>query len=177
MKKIILLVSFVVFAFGTAFSQGRFSVGPELGIPIGTLSDVSGIGIGGSVRYEAPIQDKLNWTGTVGFLSFAGKSFFGVSLPSTTLIPIQGGVKYYFTESFNGFYASGELGLAIGSVSVTSVNFLTGQQTSKSETSTNFAFAPGAGYHVSNWDFSARFQLVSNSNYFNIRAAYVFGGK
>jgi hypothetical protein len=177
MKKIIFSVLFVVFAFGAAFSQGRFSGGLELGLPMGTFGDISNVGIGASARYEAPIQDKLNWIGTVGFASFGGKSIGGFSYGSFTMIPIQGGVKYYFTESFNGFYASGELGFSIVSYSIPGVTVFGQTIGGGTTSSTKFGFAPGAGYHLGNLDFSARFQLVSDFNYFNIRAAYVFGGK
>jgi hypothetical protein len=177
MKKIIFSVVFVTMAFGAAFSQGRFSAGLELAPPLGTFGDIANIGIGGSVRYEAPIQDKLNWTGTAGFISFGGKSIGGFSYSSFSMIPIQGGVKYYFTESFEGFYASGELGFSIVSYSIPGISFLGTTVGGGTASSTKFGFAPGAGYHLGNLDFSARFQLVSDFNYFNIRAAYVFGGK
>lgn len=177
MKKIIFSILFVVVAFGAAFSQGRFSGGLELGLPVGVFGDIANIGIGASARYEAPIQDKLNWTGTVGFLSFGGKSISGFSYGSSTIIPIQGGVKYYFTESFNGFYASGELGLSIATFSVPGFNLFGQTVGGGSVSETRFGFAPGIGYHLGNLDFSGRFQLVSDLNYFNVRAAYVFGGK
>ena len=177
MKKIILSIAFVVSAFGAAFSQdGKFSGGIELGFPTGFAADFVGIGFGLSGRYEAPIQDKLNWFATAGFISYGGKDFpavrynpltqqlenYTVSGGSSTLIPLQGGVKYYFQESNNGFYASGEIGLFIG----------TG-----SGSSSRFGFTPGIGYRISSFDFSGRYNVVSDFNTFGIRAAYVFGGK
>jgi hypothetical protein len=178
MKKVILSVLFVVVAFGAAFSQdGRFSGGLELGLPVGSFGDIANIGFGASARYEAAIQDKLNWTGTLGFLSFGGKSFSGFSYGSSTIIPIQGGIKYYLTESFNGFYVGGELGFSIATFSTPSFSVFGQSVGSTSTSSTKFSIAPGAGYHLGNLDFSARFQVVSDLNYFNIRAAYVFGGK
>ncbi len=178
MKKIILSVVFVGAAFGAAFSQGRFSGGLELGLPVGSFADIANIGLGASARYEGVIQNNLNWTGTVGFLSFGGKSITtGFSYGSSLIIPIQGGVKYYFTEGFNGFYASGELGFSVATFSTPSVVFFGQTISGGSVSETRFSFAPGAGYHLGNFDFSARFQLVSDLNYFNVRAAYVFGGK
>ncbi len=169
MKKIILTFSFVVFALVAAFSQdGKFSGGLELGLPLGTAADGVGIGFGLSARYEAPIQDKLNWFATAGFLSYSGKDFttnilgqpFTVKGSSLTLIPIQGGVKYYFQESDNGFYGSGELGLFIASGSGSS--------------ETKFGFTPGIGYRLEKFDLSARYNAVSDFNTFGIRAAYIF---
>jgi hypothetical protein len=169
MKKLIFSLSFVVLSIGAAFSQeGKFSGGLELGLPLGTAADAVGLGFGLSARYEAPIQDKLNWFATAGFVSYSGKeyttNFFGQPLTvkgsSVTMIPIQGGVKYYFQESDNGFYGSGELGLFIASGSGSS--------------DTKFGFTPGLGYRLEKFDLSARFNAVSDFNTFGIRAAYIF---
>lgn len=96
----------VMFTAGSAFAQkGEFSGGLELGLPMGNFGDAANIGIGASARYEAPIQDKLNWTGNLGYLHFGSKgSGSGVSA-SYGMIPIQGGIKYYFDKSNSGFYA------------------------------------------------------------------------
>ncbi|NOS94291.1 MAG: hypothetical protein HOP30_20445 [Cyclobacteriaceae bacterium] len=169
MKKFIFSLTFVVLVIGSAFSQdGKFSGGLELGLPLGTAADGVGLGFGLSGRYEAPIQDKLNWFATAGFISYSGKeyttNFFGQTLTvkgsSVTMIPLQGGVKYYFQESDNGFYGSGELGLFIASGSGSS--------------DTKFGITPGLGYRLEKFDLSARFNVVSDFNTFGIRAAYIF---
>ena len=53
--------------------------------------------------------------------------------------------------------------------------------TNSTSTSVNFAFAPGVGYHLANFDFGIRYQSISSSggstNSIGIRAAYVFGDK
>jgi hypothetical protein len=150
-----------------AKAQGQFSGGLELGLPLGTFGDFAGIGFGLSGRYQAPIQDKLNWTVNAGFLSFSGKDIslggFGtIKASSTTIIPITGGVQYYFTESNNGLYAGADLGFYIAS---------------SASSETRFGFAPGLGYRTGNLDFNFKFNIVSDINFLNIRAAYVFGGK
>lgn len=157
-----------------AFSQGRFSVGPELALPMGDFGDVVGIGLGGTVRYEAPIADKLNWTVTAGFLSFMEKTEdtpLGEVKASATGIPIQGGVKYYVTESFNGFYVAGELGVHLYKVK----SEILGEKDDSSET--EFSLAPGIGYHLGNIDIAARYQIAGDGDYVGFRIAYVFGGK
>src|SRR5688572_28061703 len=115
MKKLLLSIVAVVAISSASFAQGRFSVGPELALPMGDFGDAVGLGIGASVRYEGAINDNLSWMGTVGFVSFTKKTvdipFFGEIENSATNIPINAGVKYYFTESFNGFYAGAELGI------------------------------------------------------------------
>jgi hypothetical protein len=155
MKKIILSVFFAIITSGFAFSQGNFSAGLELGFPLGTFSDVYNVGFGANGRYEAPIQTKLNWTVTAGFLSFGSKYF-----SSITMIPIQGGLKYYFQRSNSGVYGNADLGLF----------FASGNGGSE----TKFGFSPGFGYRSGKFDLLGRFNVVSNLNYFSLRAAYVF---
>lgn len=152
-----------------AFAQ--FSAGLELGLPLGDFGDLAKMGFGASVRYDKEIQDKLSWTATGGFLSYSNKDQGGTSISgSTTMIPIMGGVKYYFNESNNGLYAGADLGLVFASFSADIPGF-----GSYSTSETKFGFAPGVGYRVSSFDFSARFNLVSDLNSLGFRAAYVFG--
>lgn len=155
----------------SSFAQGRFSVGGNLGLPMGSFSDYYSFGIGVSGAYEGNISDKLNWTATVGVLSFSGKTIGTFSVPSGTLIPILGGVKYYVNEMFNGFYVSGQLGFTNSSTNYGGVTY----------SSTDFSFAPGVGYHLTNIDISAAYNVISESggstDYLGARVAYVFGGK
>lgn len=167
MKKILLTaVAILCFAAGS-MAQGRFSVGAELALPSGDWSDAVGLGIGGSVRYEAPINDNLSWLATAGYISFTEKDDSGFKFG---MLPLQGGLKYYFTESFNGFYAGADLGFHIAFVKF---DFL-GEEIS--DNSTEFSFAPSAGYHLGSLDISARYQIISDANYIGFRVAYVLGG-
>ena len=150
-----------VLAVSPAFSQ--FSAGLNLGLPSGDWSNFWGTGFGADVRYEAPIQDKLNWTASAGFLSFSGKTYQGFSASSVTAIPILGGIKYYFQESNAGFYGAADIGFVIISGSGNSVN--------------RFAFSPGVGYRLEKFDFSFRYNAVSDFNYIGLRAAYIFPSK
>lgn len=145
----------------------EFSGGLDLAIPNGNWSDGYGVGFGLSARYEAPIQDKLNWTASAGFVSFAGKTVTGtifgvpysVSNPSVTLIPVTGGIKYYFSEANAGFYGAADIGFFIANQGI----------------GTKFGFSPGVGYKVNKLDFTFRFNAVSDINYLGLRAAYIFG--
>jgi hypothetical protein len=160
----LLFSALFVLAAAPAFSQ--FSGGLDLGFPNGSWSTFWGTGFGVSVRYEAPIQDKLNWTASAGFLSFSGKSYnfggFGnITAPSETIIPLTGGIKYYFQESNKGFYGAADIGLFIAN----------------NNAGTKFGFSPGVGYRLEKFDFAFRFNAVSDFNYFGLRAAYIFPGK
>lgn len=165
-----------VFALSPAFSQ--FSAGLDLALPNGSWSDGWGTGFGLSLRYEKEIQDKLNWTASAGFVSFSGKSYttiVGVNpntfqpiygkkdFSSVTVIPITGGIKYYFQESNKGFYGAADIGFFIASGGGSS--------------NTKFGFSPGVGYRLEKFDFSFRFNAVSDVNYLGLRAAYIIPGK
>jgi len=150
-----------VFALTPAFSQ--FSAGLNLGFPSGDWSSYWSTGFGVDVRYEAPIQDKLNWTASAGFLSFSGKSSNGFTTSSITAIPVVGGVKYYFQESNSGIYGGLDVGLFFWSGNGNSEN--------------RFVFAPGVGYRLPKFDFSFRYNAMSDFNLVGLRAAYIFPGK
>jgi hypothetical protein len=175
MKKFFFMaVALVALTATTSMAQGRFSVGADLALPMGDFGDVSGLGFGGSLKYEGAINDNINWTGSVGYLSFSEKDDSGVKI---SMIPILAGAKYYFNTSFEGFYAGAELGLSINKAKVDLGDF--GGEVSDS--STDFAFAPQIGYHLANIDLTARYLVVStdgeSANSLGFRVAYVFGGK
>jgi hypothetical protein len=147
-----------------AFAQ--FSVGAELALPMGTFGDAYNLGFGGSAAYEASISDNLSWTGYFGFQTYSIKSTIASS-GSFTMIPVMGGIKYYFTESGKGFYGEADLGIFFASASAG------GASASESK----FGITPAVGYRTGNWDLGARFNLPSNANNLAFRVAYVFGSK
>jgi len=155
----------------------EWSGGLELGLPTGSFSDGAGLGFGVSGRYEKPFGSKTSWLVDAGLSYFGGKSVAGISLPNWTMIPIQGGVKYYFDEQMKGFYASGQLGFHHLTTSSVTYNGVTIPSLSE----TDFSFAPGIGYHLDKFDIGLRYQVISASgssaSYFGVRAAYIFPGK
>lgn len=160
MKNFSKLVFTALFVFAIAPAFAQFSAGVDVGIPNGDWSNFEGLGLGLSLKYEAPIQDKLNWTASGGFLSFSGKTYQGFKANNITAVPFTGGVKYYFQKANDGFYASGDLG----------VYFFSGNGNSTNRV----GFSPGIGYRVNQFDLSFKLNLVSDFNYVGLRAAYVF---
>lgn len=177
-------------------SDGRFSIGAEVGLPMGNFGDFSNVGFGGSVRYEMPLSgsDNIALTGTAGYLSFSAKNSdasAGFS-ESVSLVPIMVGGKYYFTEQQNGFYVAVALGVTIGTFKETQpgtpavtyfgvVVYPATPAETVSTSQTNFTFAQGVGYALSNWDFSVNYNDVTATGgslaYLGLRVAYVLGGK
>ena len=176
MKKTIIKLGAViafVFALTPAFAEdNRFSLGAELALPMGSFGDAAGIGFGVSGRIEHPLGDNVGLCLTVGWLTFGEKDNSGVT---ETMIPIQAGIKYYFTENQNGLYGMVDLGVH----SLTSkVDFL---GTTISSSVSKLSYAPEIGYHLANIDLGLRYQLIatdgSTTSYLGVRVAYVFGGK
>lgn len=159
-NKLLFMILFV-FALAPAFSQ--VSGGVDVGIPNGDWSNFEGLGLGLSLKYEAPIQDKLNWTISGGFVSFSGKTYQGFKSNGITIIPFTGGVKYYLQKSNDGVYIAGDLGVYFASGSGGNTN--------------RVGFAPALGYRVNQFDLTFKLNLVSDFNYVGLRAAYVFPGK
>src|SRR5579859_5915206 len=158
-----------------AKASAQFSAGAELGLPMGNFSDVSNTGLGVSLRYEANIQDKLNWTASIGYLSFGGKPYLGGSFGNVSAIPLAGGIKYYLNKAGDGLYLAGDLGINFISYSVAFPNQGSGNGvTFASANTTRVGLSPGVGYRIKNWDFTGRFNLVSDFTYLGLRAAYVF---
>jgi len=145
-----------VCALTPAFSQ--FSLGADVAFPSGDWSDYFGTGFGVSGRYEAAIQPKLNWTASIGFLSFSGKNS---NTLTETVWPVTGGVKYYFQKSNGGVYGAADMGLFFGN----------------NGAGTKFGFSPGIGYRLQKLDFAFRYNLVTDLSYWGLRVAYIFPGK
>ena len=166
-KGSVLVALLTVVGLINGYSQA--SVGLEVGIPLGDFGDASNVGFGASFRYDGSIQDKLSWTATGGYSSFGLKGTGGGYTGHTSMIPIMGGVKYYFQESDKGVYTGADLGLVFVSVSVD----LSGYGSS-SASETRFGFSPVLGYRMGKFDVAARYHVVSDFNNFGIRLAYVF---
>lgn len=208
MKKFTLLMAIAaVFTSAAIAQENRFSAGVELAMPMGDFADAAGFGFGASLRYEIPIGEQLGFIPTIGVLSFGGEEiesgFPGIASFKTEttnlMFPIQVGLKYYFMEAQDGFYADIETGVHIVSSKIKTEIDLLGVKSTSEETAsdTNFGVAPGIGYHLANVDIGLRYQLlfakasatftdpvtgttttvednVTNS-YIGVRLAYVFG--
>jgi len=146
-----------------AMSGQKLGIGAEFAFPTGDFGDVTDFGFGGSLQFQTPIVEKLNFTATAGYLNFKNKDVFGGG--NFGIIPVKIGARYFLAENF---YAGGELGAAFG----TSDN---------SETS--FVYTPNIGveFPVSDKgsiDLGARYEAWSNNGtakFIGLRLAYNFG--
>ncbi len=184
--KLILTGLTIVAATAVSAQENRFSAGLELGLPMGDFGDATSFGIGGSLGYEIPVGDNLGVIAQAGFMSFSGKDqdlgLVSIEGVNYTMIPVQVGAKYYFTDNQEGFYAMGLLGIHSMSFKSPEYEFLGVKYGGETVSDTNLSFAPGLGYIVGeNIDLALRYQIISgdggSSSYLGIRAAYMFGSR
>jgi hypothetical protein len=167
-KHLPVLLLFAVLTMTISDATAQFSIGADVGFPLGDFNTIANPGYGLSFRYEDDWQSQLNWTASLGFLSFSGKDYSGGSYGATFLVPFSVGAKYYFTEANKGFYGGADMGFSF--VTYTATGPIVGTVTN---TSMRFQLAPTVGYRMSSLDFAARFTLEDGFNYYALRVAYV----
>jgi len=198
MKARMILATMAFVGCGMAMAQeNRFSAGLELGVPLGDFGEFYGIGFGVSLGYEIPIGSNLGFMAQAGYISFSGKDieFMGITVAEAEaagMIPVQVGLKYYFTDNQEGFYAGLLTGVhmqSVETIEVTSTGF-----EEKTEMKTNFGVAPLVGYIIGeNIDLALRYQMIFaegvevtatgveettvTNSYIGLRAAYMFGSR
>ena len=155
-----------------AMTGSKLGIGAEFAFPTGNSSDVYDFGYGGSLQFQTPIANKLNFTATAGYLNFQGKDIVSSEVGSVkyrdyAAVPIKLGARYFLAENF---YAGGELGAAIGT---------------KSGSKTSFVYTPQIGVEFpvadnGSIDLGARYEAWSDndfapSRFIGLRLAYNFG--
>jgi len=140
MRKFLLLAVLVVGAVSFSFAQtskssnlGKFSIGVDPGIPVGSVSDVSSFAIGGDLKYSLPAATNFDVSLSAGYSVFIGKTidFGGTSVKVSSLkaIPVKVGGRYNFNGT-TGFF--GEVGIGAAFI--------------QDGGGTAFVYAPGIGY-------------------------------
>jgi len=181
----IIVVSMFLFA-GNASAAGSQTVGVGLDvlIPTGKFGDAYGVGFGGSARYQYNVNNMFSATGTVGYFSWSGKDFSGVTGPSFKGFTIRAGGKYYFVPAGTRFYGLFELGLFFSSVDVPSYTLFGQTFGGGSVSSTDFLITPVIGVEIpagpkNSVDASVRYELILSSGdsagSIGFRVAYNFG--
>lgn len=176
--------------------ENRFSAGLELGLPMGDFGEAYSIGFGVTLGYEIPVGDNLGFMAQAGYISFGGKNMdvgpVSVKVDAAGMIPVQVGLKYYFTDNQEGFYAGLLTGLHMQSVKEVTVSGTSIEE--KNTMKSNFGVAPLVGYMVTeNIDLALRYQMIFakgtevtstgveettvTNSYIGLRAAYMFGSR
>ncbi len=164
MKKILLLVPFIIFGFNCCFAQAgnnQISIGAEVNfLASNGYSSIYNPGFGGGLKGLYGIGDAGQLTLSGAFSSFGGKSSSTYGDQTLTLLPIMAGYRYNLKS---GVYFEGQAGLAT----------LTTKGSGFSFSQTNFAGAINVGYATHGFDISARYYTEGDVvSTFAVRIAY-----
>jgi len=85
-------------------------IGAEIGLPSGNFVNLSGIGLGASIKADFSIASDFAISLNGGFVNFFGKRNQFFKVQDLTYVPAKAGLKYQLGESF---YAEGQLGAAL----------------------------------------------------------------
>jgi hypothetical protein len=147
-------------------AQFKFNAGIDFGY---VMEDGMGLMYGLAIGGEIPVGDNMGVTIESGYdmLAIEGEG------ASASLIPFQGGFKYYFDDNEGGMYLHGQAGYTIYTLTF---EFF-GITSSASEG--YLSFAPGAGYLVNEHiDLGIDYNMILASGgslkYIALRAAYKF---
>lgn len=115
MKKLLLVIAMVAFAFTAKAQEGQFNLGANVGLPIGGAGDVYSFAVGAEVNYLFEISDEFKLGPSVAFQQFFGKdrTIAGVSISGTnvSILPITAASRYSVSDEF---VLGADLGVAIG---------------------------------------------------------------
>ena len=144
-------------------AQGpQLSLGVDLAMPLGDFGDFASFGVGPAAGIEFPVGDNIGVTVQVAYDFLTPNSDVKDLVKSMSMLPAQAGIKYYFMDQQEGFYAHGQLG--IHSMSTTSEDLDLGPLGTiegETTTSTNFSWAIGAGYQLEKLDIGLRYNSIS----------------
>jgi hypothetical protein len=162
MKKMLLSLAVIIVSLTSNAqkndSKVKFNVGGELALATGNLNIGYSIGLGATAQLEYGIDEKTHITLNSGIIQYVGRKIEGTTtkIRNTAVIPILGGVKYYFASNF---YGAAELGISV---------FSGAGQTSK------FTYIPGLGFKINDkWDALLKYTGYSDAGgAFGVRVAY-----
>jgi hypothetical protein len=115
----------------------KFGVGIDLALPTGNFGTTSSFGFGGQVQGEYMLADNISGIASVGYQSFGGKTIndgsFSFKYPTTSLIPILVGARFFPSEQF---FVGAQIGVGLLHASADGV----------SANSSGFDYLPQVGY-------------------------------
>lgn len=80
----------------------RFSIGPEIGYTAGPYAQRWNFGAGATGQFEYFIKDGVSLTAVSGFMGYLGdKAGPGIRYQAVNIIPVKGGIRFYFGDAFH----------------------------------------------------------------------------
>ena len=184
MKKI--SITFAAFALaGSMMAQSnQLSIGADIGLPMGDFGDAASLLVGPSVGFELPISDNIGITLQAGYSLVILKDEVKAAIDSYSMIPVQAGLKYYFSENQHGLYGHAQVGIHNTTVKTADIDLGPfGTIAGQSNSNTNLSWAIGAGYMLEKLDIGVRYNSIlpasdapdgtNSSSYLGLRVAYL----
>ena len=178
MKKIFAFLLFITvsISFNAQSQQVRIGLSPEVNLPTGNASNISGVGFGGALRAEIAIGDRYAITANGAYNLFLTKSKLGTKLANIEAIPVKLGFKHYPSPDF---YIEGQAGAAfhMGASSRTSFVWSPGFGTYFKTGNSNNKLEFGLRYEAwTNTSYGATSTLKTTSfSFIGLKLGYVFG--
>lgn len=153
-KSSLLILLFCISSTVSATAQNiRMNFSPEVNIPTGNASNISGIGFGAALGLDLKVSPAHVISVNTGYNHFIGKKYFGARTQEIGAIPLKLGLKYFSSPDF---YVEGQFGAAF-------------HQSGASKTS--FIWSPGFGTYFNVGDnqqklaFGLRYEAWTNTKY------------
>ena len=181
MMKLTLSLAAMALAGSMAAQSPQISLAADLGLPIGDFGDFANFIVGPSVGFELPVGDNIGITAQIGYqLVMIDDNPF---IKSYSMIPVQAGLKYYFTEQQLGFYAHGQVGIHSATIKTEDFTILGVTVAGTSDSNTNLSYALGVGYQLEKLDLGLRYNAITpdgdapdgakSSSYIGLRIGYL----
>lgn len=129
MKKIILVVTFIVAGFIGANAQFTFGVGAHVGLPVGDAGDISSFVVGGELQGEYNFSESASGIVSAAYSHFIGEDLGAGFKLNYGAVPLLVGARYYPSSKF---FVGGQIGYG----------FFTGDADGG-----GFAYKPQIGYN------------------------------
>jgi hypothetical protein len=107
MKKLLLIVVFIIFGFADSYAQGEIKMGVNAGVPLGDADDYSTFNFGADFAYLFGVADVFSIGPLVGYSHFLGEGD-GVD---SHFIPLAASGRVGLSDAF---FIGADLGYAIG---------------------------------------------------------------
>jgi len=130
---------------GSGHEKFFLGVDGDFALPIGSYSDVNGVGGGLLLVGEYPLMDVLSATARIGFQYHSDKSVLGADVHMHS-IPVLVGAKYYLMPGREGLFGAVEFGAFDLLASASSGG------TSASSSEVKFGGGVGIGWAMKQWN-------------------------
>lgn len=187
MNKHLLTIALALSGASLLAQDKQISLGADLGLPLDPLSEEYSFLVGPTAGFELPVGTNLGITLQVSYILPQAKSEFADELSSSSLIPAQLGLKYYFQEQQKGFYGHAQVGIHSFTEKFKEIDLPGVHFDARSETQTNLSWAIGVGYQLDKFDIGLRYNAIVPSEdaeeegeegdskaYIGLRVAYLF---